>query len=190
MLLIIDNYDSFTYNLIDYFEQLGEHTLLMRNDQPKSEWPESPDAVVISPGPMDPERAGNLMEMLDFYCGKVPILGICLGHQALGLHFGAKLEHAIRPMHGKISKISHNDNSLFKNLPENFNVVRYHSLVLKELSADLIPLAFTDEIELMAFRHSKLPVYGIQFHPEAALTEHGIRLLQNWLDCIRGKYGN
>jgi anthranilate synthase component 2 len=174
VLLIIDNYDSFTHNLIDYFDQLGEVSGLIRNDLSRSEWPDSPDAIVISPGPMDPQRAGNLMEMIDYYHDRVPFLGICLWHQALGVFFGAKLDYAIKPMHGKISRIRHSDSTLFKNLPESFEVVRYHSLVLKNLPSELLPLAYTEDKELMAFRHRFLPVYGIQFHPAAAAPEHGV----------------
>ncbi len=184
MLLIIDNYDSFTYNLLDYFQQLGQECQLIRNDLEKEHWPDSPDALIISPGPMDPMRAGKLMEMLDFYVGKVPVLGICLGHQALALKFGAKIDHAIKPMHGKISRIFCEKDPIFKNIPENFNVVRYHSLVVKELPEELKSLAKTEENELMAFVHKTLPVYGIQFHPEAALTEYGLQLLDNCLHCF------
>ncbi|MEQ8517915.1 MAG: aminodeoxychorismate/anthranilate synthase component II [Cytophagales bacterium] len=184
MLLIIDNYDSFTYNLLDYFEQLGQECQLIRNDLEKKDWPENPDAIVISPGPMDPLRAGNLMQMIDYYCEKVPILGICLGHQALALKFGAKLEHAIKPMHGKISRIFCEDDPIFENIPKNFNVVRYHSLIIKELPGSLKALAKTNEEELMAFRHTRLAIYGIQFHPEAALTEYGLQLLENCLHCF------
>lgn len=184
MLLIIDNYDSFTHNLLDYFEQLGQNCHLIRNDLEKDLWPEKPDAVVISPGPMNPLRAGKLMEMLDFYVGRVPILGICLGHQALALKFGAKLDHAIKPMHGKISRIFCEKDPIFKNIPNDFDVVRYHSLVIKELPKDLKVLAKTKEGELMALVHKTLPLYGIQFHPEAAMTEHGLKLLENCLLCF------
>ncbi len=184
MLLIIDNYDSFTYNLLDYFEQLGQKCQLIRNDQDQKDWPKNPDAVVISPGPMDPFRAGHLMQMIDYYCERVPVLGICLGHQALALKFGAKLEHADKPMHGKISRIYCEKDSIFENIPKNFNVVRYHSLIIKELPNTLTALAKTDNGELMAFKHKTLAVYGIQFHPEAALTEYGLQLLENCLHCF------
>ncbi len=183
MLLIIDNYDSFTYNLIDYFHQLGEKCILIRNDAEKKDWPLDISGLIISPGPMIPQKAGRLMEMLEFYHNKIPILGICLGHQAIGVFFGAQLHHAIRPMHGKISKISTQKDLIFDSLPADFEVVRYHSLIIKNLPSELISIAETNEKEMMALRHTTFPIWGIQYHPEAALTQFGLEVLKNWLLC-------
>jgi anthranilate synthase/aminodeoxychorismate synthase-like glutamine amidotransferase len=185
MLLIIDNYDSFTFNLLDYLSQLKQDCVIIRNDTPKKDWPAAPDSILISPGPMDPMRAGRLMEMLEFYHNKAPILGICLGHQAIGLFFGSKLNFALKPMHGKISQIHAEDDIIFKNIPKVFNVVRYHSLVLSDLSSELKLIAKTEEGEVMVIKHASLPIYGIQFHPEAALTEYGLLILSNWLESFK-----
>ncbi|MGB0521547.1 MAG: anthranilate synthase component II [Flammeovirgaceae bacterium] len=185
MILLLDNFDSFTYNLVDYFGQLGITCEVRRNNIPLTEIAKNDyDAVVLSPGPENPLKAGNLMEVLGHYVNKLPILGICLGHQAIGLHFGWKLVKAQKPMHGKVSTIYCAYDPLFKDLPAAFNIVRYHSLILENttnVKDDLVVTAFTESQEIMAIRHTKYPIHGIQFHPEAALTEHGLQLLHNWL---------
>ncbi|TPE45224.1 anthranilate synthase component II [Pontibacter mangrovi] len=182
MLLLLDNFDSFTYNLVDYFGRLGVEAQVVRNDVPLRELQKLPvEAVVLSPGPGTPQEAGSMMEVISHYHSRVPMLGICLGHQALGEFFGAKLEKGLRPMHGKISEINCEEDPLFKGLPTSMAVVRYHSLVLRHTPESIKPLAHTQEGELMAFRHKTLPLYALQFHPEAALTTYGLQMLQNWL---------
>ncbi|AKD02529.1 aminodeoxychorismate/anthranilate synthase component II [Pontibacter korlensis] len=182
MLLLLDNFDSFTYNLVDYFGRLGVEVKVVRNDVPLQELQKLPvEAVVLSPGPGAPRGAGSLMEVIFHYHERVPMLGICLGHQALGEFFGAKLEKGLRPMHGKISEIICQADPIFEGLPATMPVVRYHSLVLRHVPESMIPLAHTQEGELMAFRHRELPLYALQFHPEAALTTYGLHMLQNWL---------
>jgi anthranilate synthase/aminodeoxychorismate synthase-like glutamine amidotransferase len=184
MILLIDNYDSFTYNLTDYLAQLGEETLVLRNDETDAasvlQLPFS--RLLISPGPNRPSEAGNLMSILEVCCHRVPVLGICLGHQAIGEFFGAELVHADRPMHGKVSELIHTGEGIYEGLPQRFNVCRYHSLLLKSLeNTPLKQTAWTDAGECMGFAHNTLPVSGIQYHPEAILTEHGLDLLRNWL---------
>lgn len=182
MILIIDNYDSFTYNLVDYFEQLGTEVLVKRNDVSMKLLEELHfEALVLSPGPEDPLKANNLMPIVENYLGKIPILGICLGHQAIALSIGSDLVKAERPMHGMLSGIEVKEGILFKNLPNEFEVVRYHSLLIEQLSPDLRPTAFTVKGELMAFESEKLMVCGLQFHPEAILTQYGLDMLRNWL---------
>ena len=185
MLLLLDNFDSFTYNLVDYFEQLGQECCVIRNDKSLAEITKGDyKGVILSPGPRSPKEAGNLMAVLAYFHNRLPILGICLGHQAIGDFFGWKVAKALRPMHGKISKISHKKNNLFKGLPKEFNVVRYHSLVIKKEKNIKSPLeitAITNENEVMAIEHSALPICGIQFHPEAALTQFGLEILDNCL---------
>jgi len=181
VVLLLDNFDSFTYNLVDYFGQLGIATHVLRNDVPLNEIKQKDyQAVVLSPGPETPATAGNLMEVIDCYLGKLPMLGICLGHQAIGQYLGASLEKAAYPMHGKISEIHTDGEVLFQALPAQFDVVRYHSLVLNDLPDTLKPTAFTKAGELMAFENQEQQVFGIQFHPEAALTQHGLQILNNW----------
>lgn len=183
MILLLDNFDSFTYNLVDYFEQLGVRCEVVRNNVDleiiiKKEYA----GIVLSPGPSRPAESGILLEVIKHYHNKIPMLGICLGHQAICEFFGGKIEKAIKPMHGKISSIESVNDPIFFELPDSFNVVRYHSLVC-QLTSD-IPLktiARTREKELMAMRHIFLPIWGLQFHPEAALTEYGIDMLRNWL---------
>jgi len=182
MLLIIDNFDSFTYNLVDYFERLGVKCVVYRNNVSTDIiFAGVYDGVVLSPGPDIPKKAGNLLEIIEHYEDKLPILGICLGHQALGLHYGASLKKAIRPVHGKVSTITLGKNDFFKSIPSKIKVVRYHSLVVYDLPNDLKPLSKTDEGELMIMKHVHLPIYGIQFHPESILTEYGLVILNNWL---------
>lgn len=185
MVLLLDNFDSFTYNLVDYFGRLGVQVQVVRNDVPLAELQQLPiTAIILSPGPGTPQAAGNMLEVIAHYHTRVPMLGICLGHQALGEFFGARLEKGLKPMHGKISEISCRPDPLFTGLPNPMPVVRYHSLVLQCLPDCLEPLAQTQLGELMAFRHKELPLYALQFHPEAALTTYGLRMLQNWVSII------
>jgi len=144
------------------------------------------DAVVLSPGPGIPKRSGKLLQIIDFYTGKKPILGICLGHQAIATHFYGLVEKARKPMHGKTSIVSHNGDALFHNIPETFRVVRYHSLICPQLPEPLEIIAEADD-EIMAFKHKSLPVYGLQFHPEAYLTDFGINILNNWKNICLGQ---
>jgi len=181
VILLLDNFDSYTYNLLDYFGQLGIPAQVVRNDVPLAEIEKLRfDAIVLSPGPGTPARAGNLMAVIERYHQIKPMLGICLGHQAIGEFFGAKLQRGLRPMHGKISTIICRKDSIFENLPAQMPVVRYHSLVLQNSPAALVPLAYTTEQELMAFRHISFPLYALQFHPEAILTTYGLDMLRNW----------
>lgn len=181
MILILDNFDSFTYNLLDYFEQIGVGCKVFRNDtDPKEIFQQQFKGIVLSPGPGQPEASGNLMQVLRYYQHTLPILGICLGHQAIGLHFGAELVKADKPMHGKISVIFHKKDIPFMGMKEKVQVVRYHSLILKNLSEDLMITAQTEVGEIMAIKHKSLPIHGIQFHPEAILTEKGLQMLHNW----------
>lgn len=181
--MLLDNFDSFTYILADYFLQLGANLTVLRNDVSLQEicanqW----DAIVLSPGPGKPENSGVMPELIHHFHQQVPILGICLGHQALGEYFGATLTHAIAPMHGKISKISILENPIFEGIPNEYDVVRYHSLILKNITSPLAPIAYSTDGEVMGIVHVDLPIYGFQFHPEAALTQHGLTLLGNWLN--------
>lgn len=188
MLLLLDNYDSFTYNLKDYFEQLGERVMVIKNDeQTASELSNlSFDQMVLSPGPKTPILAGHMMDIIDKFHTQVPMLGICLGHQALGTYFGAQLVKAIQPMHGKISAITHATDGIYKGIPSPFNVCRYHSLIIQNIKpTDLLTTAQTSVGECMGFQHKHLPITGIQYHPEAILTEHGLKLLGNWLEMVR-----
>jgi len=181
VILLLDNFDSYTYNLLDYFGQLGIPAQVVRNDVPLAEIKQLRfSAIVLSPGPGTPTRAGNLMAVIEHYYQTKPMLGICLGHQAMGEFFGAKLQKGLRPMHGKISTIFCRKDSIFENLPAQMPVVRYHSLVLQNPPATLVPLAYTADQELMAFRHVALPLYALQFHPEAILTTYGLDMLRNW----------
>lgn len=188
MILLLDNFDSFTYNLVDYFGQLGEECVVRRNDEPfmhllDQKW----TGLVISPGPEVPRKAGNLMKVLDLFSGRIPILGICLGHQAIGEFYGGKLVHAEKPMHGKVSNIRIYENAgLFHGMNTELSVVRYNSLVVEDLPEELIITARAENGEIMALRHRSLPVHGMQFHPEAILTEDGLKMMQNWLDLSAG----
>jgi anthranilate synthase/aminodeoxychorismate synthase-like glutamine amidotransferase len=182
MLLLLDNFDSFTYNLVDYFGRLGVEVYVVRNNVTLDELKNLPvKGIVLSPGPGAPRQAGIMMDVIRHYHELVPMLGICLGHQALGEFFGATLTKGIKPMHGKISEITCLPDELFAGLPERMQVVRYHSLVLQQLPDTIVQLAHTREDELMAFRHKSLPLYALQFHPEAALTTYGLEMLRNWL---------
>lgn len=191
MVLLLDNFDSFTYNLYDYLMRLGVACEVLRNNTPVAAIKQKRfKGIVLSPGPGTPDRAGNMMELVDFYHTKLPILGICLGHQALGQYFGAVLHKAARPMHGKLSQITTTDDYLFKNLPQRMQVVRYHSLVLSQMPASLTTTSVTDAGEVMSFSHSNMPISGIQFHPEAAMTTYGLAILKNWASFHNIDNGN
>jgi anthranilate synthase/aminodeoxychorismate synthase-like glutamine amidotransferase len=181
MILLLDNFDSFTYILQDYLSQIGLKCEVVRNDIPlKKIILNDYTAVLLSPGPGKPADAGNLLSVIDYYHDKLPILGICLGHQALASYFGATVRKANCPMHGKVSKIYCYPDPIFQNIPTHINVVRYHSLITENLPSALKVLAYTSENDIMAFRHISLPIYGLQFHPEAVLTECGLQILKNW----------
>ena len=186
MLLMIDNYDSFTYNLVQYFFELGQKVEVFRNDQISLQEIEkkSPDFLVISPGPCTPKEAGISVNAISHFAGKVPILGVCLGHQSIGAAYGAKIIKANKIMHGKLSKISHNQSGVFSSIENNFTATRYHSLVIDEdsLSEDFEVSARSDDGTLMAIQHNVFPVTGIQFHPESIATENGKALLKNFLE--------
>ncbi|MBX2843266.1 MAG: aminodeoxychorismate/anthranilate synthase component II [Flammeovirgaceae bacterium] len=183
MILLLDNFDSFTYNLVDYFAQLGVECKVMRNDLPLEEITRNEYAgIVLSPGPGIPEKSGNLLKVIQHYYQSHSILGICLGHQALGEFFGGSLHKAIKPMHGKVSEITCEDDEMFKDIPREFNIVRYHSLVVDKFPNDLKITAFTKEKEIMAMKHKNLPIWSVQYHPEAVLTEFGLKLLENWVN--------
>jgi anthranilate synthase component 2 len=185
MLLMIDNYDSFTFNLVQYFGELGAEVKVIRNDELGVRDVEAlaPSHVVLSPGPCTPNEAGITLETITCLAGKVPILGVCLGHQAIGQAFGGKVVRAKQVMHGKVSRISHDAKGVFGSLPQQFVATRYHSLVVERdsLPACLEVSAQSEDGEIMGLRHRILPVEGVQFHPEALLTEHGHRMLENFL---------
>ena len=186
MLLMIDNYDSFTYNLVQYFGELGEEVRVYRNDQITIDGLAAlkPDRIVVSPGPCSPAEAGISVAAIKAFAGKVPILGVCLGHQSIGAAFGGRIVHAKHLMHGKTSAIHHRDVGVFRGLPEPFTATRYHSLAIEResLPACLAVTAETDDGEIMGVRHRELAVEGVQFHPESILTEHGHALLKNFLE--------
>lgn len=185
MLLMIDNYDSFTYNLVQYFGELGEDVRVYRNDEITIEQIEAlkPDHICISPGPCSPKEAGISVATLQHFAGKVPMLGVCLGHQAIGEAFGGKIVRAQRVMHGKTDVVRSNRQGIFAGLPESFTITRYHSLVIERssLPACLQITATTDDGEIMGVRHKDFPIEGVQFHPESILSEYGHDLLKNFL---------
>jgi anthranilate synthase component II len=187
MLLMIDNYDSFTFNLVQYFGELGEEVRTLRNDQIDVVGMAAlkPSRIVFSPGPCTPAEAGVCVEAIRHFAGRVPMLGVCLGHQSIGAALGGKIVRAGVPMHGKTSRIEHDRQGLFKALPQNFTVVRYHSLVVERASlpADLLVTATSNDGEIMGVRHKTLPIEGVQFHPESILSEHGHAMLRNFLDA-------
>ena len=186
MLVMIDNYDSFTYNLVQYFYDLKQDVKVFRNDEITVEevLAMKPDHIVISPGPGRPSEAGISVDLIKEAAGKIPILGVCLGHQAIGEAFGGKIIHAKSIMHGKTSKMKHNGKGVFKNLRPEFDATRYHSLVIERKSFPecLEIVAETDDGEIMGVVHKEYPIYGIQFHPESILTRTGKRILANFLE--------
>ncbi len=183
--LVIDNYDSFTWNIVQYLQVLGAQVDVVRNDQIPVEaiGARSPDRLLISPGPCDPDRAGISLAAIARYAGEIPLLGVCLGHQSIGQHFGGRVVAAKRLMHGKTSPIHHDGSGVFSGLPSPFTATRYHSLALDRASLPdcLAVNAWTDDDEIMGLRHVSLPVAGVQFHPESILTEHGMALLTHFL---------
>jgi anthranilate synthase component 2 len=185
MILVIDNYDSFTYNLVQYIGELGENLQVHRND--KINIPQikkiKPDRIVISPGPGRPEDAGISCRVIEEFADKIPILGVCLGHQCLGFVWGAKIVQAAQLMHGKTSVIYHNQRGIFKNIPNPFEATRYHSLIVsnRNLPSVLEITAWTKDNEIMGLRHKNFPVWGVQFHPESILTKSGKGILKNFL---------
>ena len=185
MLLMIDNYDSFTYNLVQYFGELKQEVVVFRNDEVSLDEIAAlqPAQIVISPGPCTPSEAGISVPMIRRFAGEIPILGVCLGHQSIGQAFGGKIIHAKRVMHGKVSTIHHGGRGVFNGLRQPFEATRYHSLVIERetLPEALEVTAWTDDGEIMGVQHKKLPVQGVQFHPESILTQFGHDLLRNFI---------
>jgi anthranilate synthase component 2 len=183
--LVIDNYDSFVYNLVQYIGSLGAEPVVFRNDVPLSEMTASkPEAVVVSPGPGRPEDAGNSIEAIKSFGNEMPVLGVCLGHQAIGEAFGGAVVRAGELMHGKTSLVFHESQGILEGMPNPFEAVRYHSLVIEAASVPegLEVTAYTADKVVMAVRHRELPIQGVQFHPEAVLTERGMKLVENFLE--------
>jgi len=185
MLLMIDNYDSFTFNLVQYLGELGEDVLVKRNDEVTLGEIEklAPAKIVISPGPCSPSEAGISVAVIKKFAGRIPLLGVCLGHQAIGQAFGGRIVHAKTLMHGKTSQVTHTGQGVFAALPTPFRATRYHSLVIeRESCPDCLEItAWTDDAEIMGVRHKSMPIEGVQFHPESIMTEHGHQLLGNFL---------
>jgi anthranilate synthase/aminodeoxychorismate synthase-like glutamine amidotransferase len=191
MLLMIDNYDSFTYNLVQYFGELGEELKVFRNDKITLDEISGlrPEGIVISPGPCTPKEAGISVEAIKRFAGKIPILGVCLGHQSIGEAFGGDVVRAARLMHGKTSMVSHDGRTIFKDIENPFEATRYHSLIVKrETLPDCLEVsAWTEQGEIMALRHKEYFVEGVQFHPESILTRPGKDILRNFLKLMRAK---
>jgi anthranilate synthase component 2 len=189
MLLMIDNYDSFTYNLVQYLGELGADVTVYRNDAIALDQVEAlaPSHIVVSPGPCTPSEAGISVPLIQRFAGKIPILGVCLGHQAIGQAFGGRIVRAQRVMHGKLSPVTHDNHGVFAGVPSPFAVTRYHSLAIERGSVpkDLEVTAAADDGEIMGVRHRQFAVEGVQFHPEAILTEHGKQMLGNFLEGRR-----
>ena len=189
MIFVLDNYDSFTYNLVQYLGELGAEVVVRRNDQVTLADVEKlhPERILVSPGPCTPQEAGISVELIRHFAGKVPVLGVCLGHQAIGEAFGGKVIRAGHLMHGKTSAVLHDNKSIFQGLPMPMTATRYHSLIVEEssLPSDLEVSAWTTEKDgsrtIMGLRHRQFPVEGVQFHPESVLTDEGKRLMENWL---------
>jgi len=194
MLLMIDNYDSFTYNLVQYFGELGEDVRVFRNDEITVEGIAGlkPDHLVLSPGPCSPAEAGVCVEAIKAFAGKLPMLGVCLGHQSIGAALGGRIVRAKTQMHGKTSVLSNDGRGVYRDLPKSFTVIRYHSLVIEEstMPAELEITSRSDDGEIMGVRHRELagtatPLEGVQFHPESILSEHGHAMLKNFLELSR-----
>lgn len=185
MILVIDNYDSFTYNLVQYLGELGAEVRVFRNDELSAAEVEAlrPSHVVLSPGPCTPEEAGVTLPVIERLGASTPILGVCLGHQAIGQAFGGKVVRAKQVMHGKVSRIRHDGHGVFSQIENHFSATRYHSLAVERgtLPRELLITAEADDGEIMGLRHRSLPIEGVQFHPEALLTEHGHKMLQNFI---------
>ena len=191
MILMIDNYDSFTYNLVQYLGELGEELVVKRNDEITLQEIEdmSPDFLMISPGPCSPDEAGISLEAIRHFAGKIPIFGVCLGHQSIAQVFGGDVVRAERLMHGKTSEILHDGLTVFKDLEHPLTATRYHSLIVKPdtLPGCFVTSAWTEEGEIMAIRHKELPVEGVQFHPESIMTAYGKEMLKNFIETYRKK---
>ncbi|WP_274365926.1 aminodeoxychorismate/anthranilate synthase component II [Paenibacillus thermotolerans] len=185
MILVIDNYDSFTYNLVQYLGDLGEEVVVRRNDEIGLDGIAElrPDRILLSPGPKTPDDAGVTLSVIERFKGEIPILGVCLGHQAIGQAFGGEVVRAEKLMHGKTSPILHDGKTIFEGLPSPFTATRYHSLIVKrETLPDCLEIsAWTEEGEIMGLRHKEHRVEGVQFHPESIITEHGLTLLRNFV---------
>jgi anthranilate synthase/aminodeoxychorismate synthase-like glutamine amidotransferase len=190
MILLIDNYDSFTFNLVHFLGDVGARCEVVRNDKLTVEeaLARSPEAIVLSPGPCTPNEAGICLDLIKAAAGKVPILGVCLGHQAIGQAFGGQVVRAPKPMHGKLSSISHDQQGVFAGVPTPFSATRYHSLIVarETLPECLIPTAFSEDGLIMAMHHRDLVIQGVQFHPESIASEHGHSILANFLALARG----
>ncbi|MBU6419031.1 MAG: aminodeoxychorismate/anthranilate synthase component II [Proteobacteria bacterium] len=186
MILLIDNYDSFTFNLVQFFGDLGAECVVKRNDalSPQDVLAMAPEAVVLSPGPCTPNEAGICLDMVTAAAeAKLPLFGVCLGHQAIGQAFGGQVVRAPEPVHGKTSPVFHDNSDVFAGLPNPFTATRYHSLIVQRASlpASLVPTAWTQDDIIMGLRHAELPIYGVQFHPESIATSHGHDILRNFL---------
>ncbi len=190
MILLIDNYDSFTFNLVHFLGDLGAECDVVRNDAITTEQAiaRTPEAIVLSPGPCTPSDAGICLDLIEAAAGRIPILGVCLGHQAIGQVFGGRVIRAPTPMHGKVGPITHTDSDVFAGLPSPFNATRYHSLIVEAetLPDQLEPTAWTENGIIMGMRHRTMPIFGVQFHPESIASEHGHALLGNFLALARG----
>lgn len=190
MIFVLDNYDSFTYNLVQYLGEMGQEVVVRRNDQVTTAEIEamSPERILISPGPCTPEDAGISIQLIKHFAGKVPLLGVCLGHQAMGAAFGGDVVRAKNLMHGKTSMVEHDGRTIFQNVPSPMQATRYHSLIVKEASLpkELEISAYTNDADgnrvIMGLRHRRYPVEGVQFHPESVLTTHGKELVRNFLE--------
>ena len=191
MILMIDNYDSFTYNLVHYLGELGEKVLVFRNDKITLEevGKLNPDMVVVSPGPCTPKEAGISVDLIKEFSGRLPILGVCLGHQSIGYAFGGNIVRAERLLHGKTSMIYHDGKGIYEGVPNPFEATRYHSLLVEKesLPDELEITAWTDKDEIMGIRHKEHLIEGVQFHPESILTKHGKDLLRNFIKMVKGR---
>ncbi|MFO1127507.1 MAG: aminodeoxychorismate/anthranilate synthase component II [Rhodospirillales bacterium] len=190
MYVLIDNYDSFTYNLFHYLGELGAEVVVRRNDAAGVDeiMAMAPDGIVISPGPCDPDRAGICLGLIAAAAGaRLPLFGVCLGHQAIGQAFGGRVVRAPKPMHGKVSTITHRGDGLFAGIPVPFRATRYHSLMVagEDMPGDLVVTATSEDGVIQGVEHRRLPIWGVQFHPESIETEHGYRLIRNFLDASR-----
>jgi anthranilate synthase/aminodeoxychorismate synthase-like glutamine amidotransferase len=190
MILLIDNYDSFTFNLVHFLGDLGARCDVVRNDQitVAEAIARAPEAIVLSPGPCTPNEAGICLDLIAAATGRIPLLGVCLGHQAIGQAFGGDVIRAPSPMHGKVSPITHADTDIFAGVPQNFSATRYHSLIVKAetLPDELVATAHTSDGLIMGLRHRIHPIYGVQFHPESIASQHGHTILRNFLSLARG----
>lgn len=190
-ILVIDNYDSFVYNLVHYLEISGAHTVVVHNDNPvlrDSEWVSQVDGILLSPGPCTPATSGYCTDVIQCFSNQKPILGICLGHQAIGVAFGCTLVHARSPVHGRASLIQYNQDPVFEGLNNPFPAGRYHSLAIamaEPVESEMKEIARTEDGEIMGVRHRSLPVLGLQFHPESILTPDGLQIIANWLQEVR-----